>query len=63
MRILVVEPLMVGCEVPMSRTRSQDAGKKGPWELQLRRAPGEGGDPEVLVGLGGFSLPVSLKRR
>jgi hypothetical protein len=63
MRILMVKPLVVGYEVPMSHTRSQDAGKKGPWELQLHRAPGGGGNPEVLVGLGGFSLPVSLKRR
>jgi hypothetical protein len=56
----MVKPLVVGCEVPVPRTRSQDPGKKGPRELQLRGTPGGGGNPEVLVGSGGRSLLVSL---
>ncbi|KAL3488311.1 hypothetical protein BJX62DRAFT_240125 [Aspergillus germanicus] len=44
----------------MSCTRSQDPGKKGPWELQLRGAPGGGGNLEVLTTVGMLGNAANL---
>jgi hypothetical protein len=58
--VFMVKALMIACKVFMACTSSQDLGQKGPWKLQLSRAPGRSNNSEILVRFWGCGLPVPL---